>query len=641
MYYNPHFLHVQEVFGHYVAETPLLPLGMTPPTMGSGACSLLEASRSQVDEDTEVNSILNSLSHHAVLQRQIAIKGLKTPLKDHQMEAIDFILRREVDSLPPELALWRELESDAGDVIYQHIISGTRRQTPAESKGGILADEMGLGKTMVALSTIAASSDRAFKFASENLQSNDEQNSPRLSRATLVIVPSSLLIDGWIDEIRNGRNILGNVTWFRIILDEVVTNLRAQYRWCLTGTPIQNSLDDLGALVTFIKVPLLDDPMTFRRFIVNESKSGTRERFKNLGTLLGSICLRRTKDVVGLSDPTEQIRRLEFTPSEREEYNNMLSRCRSRIDMYVSNGSKGVSSAMLQSLLQLRLYCNHGKTGHPSQSTSCDPDEVLSYLQQMDQALFVCCSRTIYSINDIPGTDGGSILSSCSHLVCRDCQPQQESRPPRCPQCNPGIQSAGVPPLLQDMRSMQIIQTDRSSEINGGFECPTKLKAFLKDIQQQEGCKSIVFSSWKKTLDLIGELLKSKGLPYYCIHGSLPLEGRRRVLHEYEAEGGANILLMTLGTGAVGLNLAVATRVYLLEPQWNPSVEKQAFGRAVRLGQREQVTIIRYIMKNTVEDTNILSRQINKLRLASGGFEQRSRGGQSDRIEALRNQLAA
>jgi hypothetical protein len=50
------------------------------------------------------------------------------------------------------------------------------------------------------------------------------------------------------------------------------------------------------------------------------------------------------------------------------------------------------------------------------------------------------------------------------------------------------------------------------------------------------------------------------------------------------------------------LNLAVASRIYLLEPQWNPAIELQAIGRALRLGQKEQVTIVRYIMKNTVED---------------------------------------
>ncbi|RSL83946.1 hypothetical protein CEP52_016581 [Fusarium oligoseptatum] len=58
---------------------------------------------------------------------------------------------------------------------------------------------------------------------------------------------------------------------------------------------------------------------------------------------------------------------------------------------------------------------------------------------------------------------------------------------------------------------------------------------------------------------------------------------------------------MTLGTGAVGLNLAVASRIFLLEPQWNPSIEDQAIGRALRLGQKAQVVIIRYIVTNTVE----------------------------------------
>lgn len=46
----------------------------------------------------------------------------------------------------------------------------------------------------------------------------------------------------------------------------------------------------------------------------------------------------------------------------------------------------------------------------------------------------------------------------------------------------------------------------------------------------------------------------------------------------------------------------MASRIYLLEPQWNPSIELQAIGRALRLGQTDHVTIVRYIMKNTVEE---------------------------------------
>lgn len=86
----------------------------------------------------------------------------------------------------------------------------------------------------------------------------------------------------------------------------------------------------------------------------------------------------------------------------------------------------------------------------------------------------------------------------------------------------------------------------------------------------------------------------------------------------------------------VRLNLAIASRIYLLEPQWNPSIESQAIGRALRLGRTTPVVVFRYIMAGTVEEVSIpklllwlnahllqsyvLDRQKRKLQLASGGF---------------------
>jgi SWI/SNF-related matrix-associated actin-dependent regulator of chromatin subfamily A3 len=75
------------------------------------------------------------------------------------------------------------------------------------------------------------------------------------------------------------------------------------------------------------------------------------------------------------------------------------------------------------------------------------------------------------------------------------------------------------------------------------------------------------------------------------------------------------ILNLLTWTGDFRLNLAVATRIYLMEPQWNPSVELQAIGRAQRLGQTDQVTIIRYIMTDTIEDVRLCAR--TRLRMHS------------------------
>ncbi|KAF3764218.1 hypothetical protein M406DRAFT_41938, partial [Cryphonectria parasitica EP155] len=130
----------------------------------------------------------------------------------------------------------------------------------------------------------------------------------------------------------------------------------------------------------------------------------------------------------------------------------------------------------------------------------------------------------------------------------------------------------------------------------------------------------IVFSYWKKTLDVVGTILQAQNLHFYFIHGSIPHTERSQILNRFRSSIGHSILLMTLGTGAVGLNLGVASRIYLLEPQWNPFLEQQAFGRAQRLGQTEKVTIIRFLMKDTIEDTNVQSRQLVKMHIASRGF---------------------
>ncbi|KAI0022837.1 SNF2 family N-terminal domain-containing protein [Xylariomycetidae sp. FL0641] len=685
-YYNPHFLHVQEILGHHVSQTPFFAPSesISQPALTREESTSLQ--QSPADLRAEVNSLLSSQSYRAIRHRKKGPLALKTSLKEHQVDAVDFMLRRETDAHSSDLSLWESQELDDDEVVYQHVISGSRRPAPAEAKGGILADEMGLGKTVISLALIAGSLSRSIEFVSEPKGEHTEEGHPERSRATLVIVPSSLLIDSWIDELQkhiypghityhkyHGQqrdqdqaklsssdiifttyatvaseankhpSLLANKKWFRIILDEAhdirnrstkqfqaIHKLAGEYKWCLTGTPIQNSLEDLGALVAFVRVPIMDNPVTFRRFIVSEAKSTGRNRFKNLKLLVRSICLRRTKEVIGLAEPVQITRQLEMPDSERQQYDELLFRCRTRIDMHVSGILKGFNSGMLKSLLELRLFCNNGRRGLLATSTDMDADETLSLLQQSDQAICSFCSRSVYSISRVPGADGATFLPSCSHLVCRDCDSQGRSKN-KCQQCASGIQA----PALKDPALPQRLNHYNAIDTNQGIQYPSKLLAFLEDVRQQKYSKCIVFSSWKKTLDLVGNLLGIHHLRFYCIHGSLPLSERRRVLHDFQAPHGANILLMTLGTGAVGLNLAAASRIYLLEPQWNPLLEQQAFGRATRLGQTEQVTIIRYVMKDTVEDSNVLSRQAKKLRLASGGFEKQPNNSQTDRVRAL------
>ncbi|KAF2999264.1 hypothetical protein E8E13_003335 [Curvularia kusanoi] len=116
--------------------------------------------------------------------------------------------------------------------------------------------------------------------------------------------------------------------------------------------------------------------------------------------------------------------------------------------------------------------------------------------------------------------------------------------------------------------------------------------------------KSIVFTCWTRTLDLIEIYLKKNGLTahnYQRIDGDCTTSRREKILDRFSKDFENRILIMTTGTGAVGLNLAIANRVFIVEPQWNPSVENQAIARALRIGQKQPVHVTRYILHDSVE----------------------------------------
>lgn len=127
-----------------------------------------------------------------------------------------------------------------------------------------------------------------------------------------------------------------------------------------------------------------------------------------------------------------------------------------------------------------------------------------------------------------------------------------------------------------------------------------------------------MFSHWTRTLDYFEKALECRRMHYVRIDGSLTVEQRRTVIHQFNTVPETRILLLSYGSGSVGyaascstkwsrltlcrLNLEAATHVHLLEPHWNPMVEAQAAARVDRLDQMKDVYIYRYIVKKSIEE---------------------------------------
>jgi SNF2 family DNA or RNA helicase len=128
-----------------------------------------------------------------------------------------------------------------------------------------------------------------------------------------------------------------------------------------------------------------------------------------------------------------------------------------------------------------------------------------------------------------------------------------------------------------------------------------KLEQLQADLAEVAACgrKAIIFSQWVEPLEFLALALREFGPLQY--HGKVPHRDRQAILDRFRADPTKHVLLMSYGTGSVGLNLQFSNYVFLFDRWWNPAVEDQAINRAHRLGQKDTVFVTRFVSQSTIE----------------------------------------
>jgi SNF2 family DNA or RNA helicase len=145
------------------------------------------------------------------------------------------------------------------------------------------------------------------------------------------------------------------------------------------------------------------------------------------------------------------------------------------------------------------------------------------------------------------------------------------------------------------MRLKQICNFDPATGQSAKLE---QLQADLTEVAES-GRKAIVFSQWVEPLRVLADALAPIGALEY--HGKVPQNQRQAILDHFKEDNSKHVLLMSYGTGSVGLNLQFTNYVFLFDRWWNPAVEDQAINRAHRLGQKSPVTVTRFLTQGTIE----------------------------------------
>ena len=143
------------------------------------------------------------------------------------------------------------------------------------------------------------------------------------------------------------------------------------------------------------------------------------------------------------------------------------------------------------------------------------------------------------------------------------------------------------------------------------------LDQLLKELSTRTKEKIVLVSNYTSTLDILGQHLASRSLPFLRLDGSTPSARRQDLVDSFNKTPSSQqfAFLLSAKSGGVGLNLIGASRLVLFDVDWNPAIDLQAMARIHRDGQERPVKIYRFLMAGGI-DEKIYQRQVTKMGLA-------------------------
>uniref|UniRef100_A0AAX7T9T1 SWI/SNF related, matrix associated, actin dependent regulator of chromatin, subfamily a, member 2 n=1 Tax=Astatotilapia calliptera TaxID=8154 RepID=A0AAX7T9T1_ASTCA len=465
---------------------------------------------------------------------------------------------------------------------------------------GILADEMGLGKTIQTIALIT--------YLMEH---------KRLNGPFVIIVPLSTLsnwvyeLDKWapsvvkiaykgtpalrrglVPQLRSGKfnvllttyeyiikdkHILAKIRWKYMIVDEghrmknhhckltqvLNTHYVAPRRLLLTGTPLQNKLPELWALLNFLLPTIFKCCSTFEQWF-NAPFAMTGERvdlneeetiliIRRLHKVLRPFLLRRLKKEVEsqLPEKVEYVIKCDMSAIQKVLYRHMQK------GILLTDGSekdkkgKGGAKTLMNTIMQLKKICNH------------------PYMFQHIEESFA------------------------EHL--------------------------GYP--------NGIISGPDLYRASGKFELLDRILPKL----QATNHRVLLFCQMTTLMTIMEDYFGYRNFQYLRLDGTTKSEDRAALLKKFNEEGSQYfIFLLSTRAGGLGLNLQAADTVVIFDSDWNPHQDLQAQDRAHRIGQQNEVRVLRLCTVNSVEE-KILAAAKYKLNvdqkvIQAGMFDQKSSG---------------
>ncbi|XP_057688552.1 DNA excision repair protein ERCC-6-like 2 [Corythoichthys intestinalis] len=553
--------------------------------------------------------------------------GVRIPLKlgDGSEDSVPYTINRYL----------RDYQREGIRFIYNNY---------CHSRGCILGDDMGLGKTVQVLGFLAAALHK--KGTWEDIESNkphflQSQTSSKRSRPNrlfLIVAPLSVLYN-WKDEldtwghfqyavvhglrkqeelarVKKGRveitlttyetlrlclTQFNNINWSAVFVDEAhkiknpnsqitqaMKGLKCQIRIGLTGTILQNNLEELWCVMDWAVPGCL----------------GSLGHFKNK-----------------VSDPIEQGQRHSATKRALATARKTVSDLVRKISYYFLRRTKTLIKDQLPKKDDRVVYCSLTDFQRMVYQTVLDTEDVQLLLRSSENCDCLsgntrrkCCYKT--NSEGVPAkelyfTYLTVLRKVASHVALLQSTAGTSKKQERCVNaiCKKVFQK--FPDFVQRCKD-EAFEALSDPLYSGKMKVLQKLIRFY--LQKKD--KVLLFSLSTKVLDILESYFMAEGHDYSRLDGTTKAKERVHIVKEFNTSAHINLCLVSTMAGGLGLNFVGANVVILFDPTWNPANDLQAIDRAYRIGQCRDVTVFRLISLGTVEEITYL-RQVYKQQLQS------------------------
>lgn len=367
-------------------------------------------------------------------------------------------------------------------------------------------------------------------------------------------------------------------------------SLPCKRRVLLTGTPMQNDLEEFYAMVDFCNPNILGSSDEFRkRFLLpilrgrepdatERQKSRMMECQQELSEIVNQFILRRvnTLNAEHLPPKLVQVVCINLTDTQRNMYEFLLSKIENN---KILEGKSSNALGWIQLLMKLanhpRLVADEDPMAKLEQNKSRRTNNNANY-KETDTG---CMTESLCGVSKFLPYDGGYQGNS---MMGRH-----------------GGSSCG--PVRPELSGKMFVLWRLMTEMR---------KPYCRD-------KIVIVSNYTQTLDLIGKMCLENGWPFCRLDGSIGMKKRQKMVDEFnDLSSNLVAFLLSSKAGGCGLNLVGGNRLVLFDPDWNPAVDKQAAARCWRDGQKKRCFTYRFLATGTVEE-KIFQRQLSKEGLQS------------------------